>query len=238
MATTASSLFSKGNLSQTQKFMRKVWFYALDRPLCIPRDNSVINQHDDDPYGGNMKNCDIFDVDQSSPFAWNGGYQTFQIAVNKLSLNFIKDKIPTNAREIIVTLDNEIKPKQKSLSKIDYLYMIYEPLMANLFSKLCIFRTIYIPTKNQTTAMLLSDTYFNVDASDNPTFHTVNVHIQSIEDVQTIEFGYYERDYKTRMLENINDKIESFSLELIICNEAWKMYYEAKKYFDEVHLDD
>ena len=43
--------------------------------------------------------------------------------------------------------------------------------------------------------MLVSETYFNVDASRNPKFHTVDIHIQSIDDVQTIEFSCFELTY-------------------------------------------
>ena len=92
--------------------MRKVWFSNLDEPLCVPRDVSTSNW---DPYAGNRENCDIFDVDQSDPSQWNGGYQTFQIAVNKISINFVKEKLPTEAKEILIMLYNNIKPKKKSI---------------------------------------------------------------------------------------------------------------------------
>ena len=224
---SANSLFVKGNLTQTSKFMRKVWFSGLDEPLCIPRDATTSQW---DPYAGNTENCDIFDVDQSDPSQWNGGYQTFQIAVNKISINFIKEKLPTEAKEILITLNNNIKPKKKSISNLDY------PYKGNKFSKLCIFNCVFIPSKHNDNPMLVSETYFNVDASKNPKFHTVDMHIQSIDDVQTIEFSCFQFDYPQRNIKNIKDNIHSFAIELIICNEAWKMYYEANNYFDEVHM--
>ena len=225
---TANSLFLKGNLTQTPKFMRKVWFSGLDEPLCVPRDVSTTNW---DPYAGNRENCDIFDVDQSDPSQWNGGYQTFQIAVNKISINFVKEKLPTEAKEILITVNNNIKPKKKSISFFDY------PCRPNKFSKFCIFHCIFIPSVYKDNPMLVSETYFNVDASKNPKFHTVDIHIQSIDDVQTIEFSCFELSYPTGNTKNIKDDIDSFVIELIICNEAWKMYYEANNYFDEVHME-
>ena len=225
---TANSFFLKGNLRQTPKFMRKIWFSGLDEPLCVPRHVSTSNW---DPYGGNIENCDIFDVDQSDPSQWNGGYQSFQIAVNKVSINFIKEKLPTEAKEILIMLNNNIKPKKKSISFFDY------PCRPNKFSKFCIFNCIFIPSAYKDNPMLVSETYFNVDASKNPKFHTVNIHIQSIDDVQTIEFSCFELSYPKGNTKNIKDDIHSFDMELIICNEAWKMYYEANNYFDEVHME-
>ena len=183
----ASNLFLKGNMDTTQRFMRKVWINTLESPFCVPRNP---NYNELDPYGGNTLNCNIFYVDQSGVASWNGSYETYQIAVNRLSINF--KTLPTNSEFILITLNNNIKPKNKCLSSSSY------PITTNgifaSYDRLNIFTGIFIPPSLKDDSLNLSETLFNIDASNSLSFYTVEIQIRSIEDVQTIELGCYGLD--------------------------------------------
>ena len=219
---SANKLFQPGILRLEKRFLRKVWIKELDVPCSIPR--NVTTTDDDDPYGGPLVNCDIMGVGTSLNSLWIGSYETMNIAVGQLSINFIEN--PKKTQLIFITLDSNVKPKKHSLSALSY------PIPENGKDSLLIFDKILTPAHMLDDAtMQLSDTLFTV-TNKRLQFVSIDINANNPFDCETLQLGCWTYDPKLEKVVNLKPTISSFAAETIICNETMKMEYEAFKNFN------
>ena len=222
---TANKLFQPGILGLEKRFLRKVWIKELDVPCSIARNSDNDDDDDDDPYGGPLVNCDIMGVDTSLNSLWSGSYETMNIAVGQLSINFIEN--PKKTQLIFITLDSNVKPKKHSLSALSY------PIPQNGTDSLLIFDKILTPAHmlDDATMMQLSDTLFTV-TNKRLQFVSIDINANNPFDCETLQLGCWTYDPKLEKVVNLKPTISSFAAEIIICNETMKMEYEALKNFN------
>ena len=219
---SANKLFQPGILGLEKRFLRKVWVKQLDVPCSIARNATTTT--DDDPYGGPLVNCDIMGVGTSLNSLWTGSYETMNIAVGQLSINFIEN--PKKTQLIFITLDSNVKPKKHSLSALSY------PIPENGKDSLLIFDKILTPAHMLDDAtMQLSDTLLTV-TNKLLQFVSIDINANNPFDCETLQLGCWTYDPKLEKVVNLKSRISSFAAEIIICNETMKMEYEAFKNFN------
>ena len=217
-------LFEPGGLSVQQRFLRKIWVKNLNVPWCVPMDPNTLTL---DPYGGELVNCDIIPQYGNR----DGIYETMNIAIEKLSINFIE--LTAKTRLIFVTLDStSIKPRRPCLSQLSY------PIPQNGMNSMLLFETIFTPPHlmNDTTDannnhVQLSGTLFTI-SKKRLRFSSIDINVNIPYDRQTIQLGCWSYYPELKKVVDLKPSFSSFAAEVIICNESEKMQYEAINEFN------
>ena len=219
----ADKLFEPGGLSIESRFLRKLWVKELNVPYCVPKNPNTITT---DPYGDDLVNCDIIPQTQG----YGNNYQTFNIAIGKLSLNFTV--LPTTTRLIFITLDStSLKPRRPCLSALSY------PVPQNGTNSMLLFETIFTPPNimndisDNNDQVHLSGTLFNI-SKKRLRFSSIDINTSIPFDRQTLELGCWSFYPEIHKVVNLKSILSSFAAEVIICNEAEKMEYEAMTEFN------
>ena len=210
----ADKLFEPGGLTVEERFLRKIWIKELNVPWCVPI-NSYVNDDSLDPYGGDEVNCNIFP----------NNYESLNIAIEKLSINFVE--LPKKTRLIFVTLDSSnVKPRRPCLSALSY------PVPQNATNSMLLFETIFTPphlmndTTDQDGNSQLSGTLFTI-TKKRLRFSSIDLNLSIPYDRQTLELGCWSYYPEFDKVVNLKSTLSSFAAEVVICNEAYKMEYEA-----------
>ena len=227
-----------GGLAIAEKFFRTFWVDRLGERWCAPR-NANNNNNELDPYGGELINCNIFPVHTLNA-RWKNT-ETFNIALSNLSINF-NHPLPSTCKLLVFTLDGNPKSRYRSLSSFN------GSTIDNSSSHLTtLFDVVYTPpnlleqdfsrqnfSSNDDHLIKISDTMFNVTPK-RLKFKSVDISSRIPFEFQTLQINCHSYDAirnKRKPLSNFNDEIDSFKAEIVVCNEAWKLVYEGKTFYN------
>ena len=230
MATTSIDLISQpGSLAVAEKFFRTFWIDRLGERWCAPQ-NPNDEQQQLDPYGGQLVNCNLFPV-HSLNSRWRNT-ETLNIALSNISLNF-NYSLPTTSKLLVFTLNGNRKSRYCSSSSFSGC------LSNDSFSNgylTTLFEFVYTPPnlleQDFSRDTKISDSMINITPR-RLKFSSVDISSRIPFEFQTLEINCYSYNYNNKKpLSTFNDNIDSFKAEVVICNEAWKLVYEGKTFYN------
>ena len=239
MATTSTSIdliSQPGSLAVAEKFFRTFWIDRLGERWCAPRNNpNDSEQQQLDPYGGQLVNCNLFPV-HSLNSRWRNT-ETFNIALSNISLNF-NYPLPTTSKLLVFTLNGNPKSRYRSLSSFNGC-LSNDSFSNNGGYLTTLFEFVYTPPNlleqdfsRDDDDTKISDSMINITPR-RLKFSSVDISSRIPFEFQTLEINCYSYNHNNKKsLSTFNDNIDSFKAEVVVCNEAWKLVYEGKTFYN------